>query len=485
MRALGDRSRTRILHRTTGLLLSLGLLLGACTVEPGSFPGQEEPVALPDAPAPTPGFGLLSAHGVTADPCPAATNPDNGCISLGALVDLSGPFAAFGQTALDGAQAFWEHVNELGGVTHKRNDGIEARFDVDLERHTADNAYDVQTHLEQFAQMEPHVLALALSMGTPMTYEALPEYKRADMAAVPVGWWSGWGFESIIAESGANYCFQALNGMDWALAELGGGTPIDHVVVVHSPDRYGEDVLRAVEYWTDTDGSAGDHPRVPFEASEHAVTVEPGGDVTAAVELIEEVSPEVVVLATGPEELATIAAETAERGWQGLLVGTAPTFEPSLLDDPDVADVLESRYVRVGNVGPLTQGGKAYIEMRSSLGLSKDGDDVDPTDGRVPANDAWIAGWVSQYPLHRALKEAIAAGDLTRTSVVEELRGMTVKYDGALPWTTYDGVPNDEMTRRTFVSRPDRQALMGLRLVGDAYVGRTAEQRYVTRPCTG
>ena len=59
-----------------------------------------------------------------------------------------------------------------------------------------------------------------------------------------------------------------------------------------------------------------------------------------------------------------------------------------------------------------------------------------------------------------------------------------MKYDGALPWTTYDGVPNTEMTRRTFVARPDRDAVMGLRLVGDAYVGRTAERRYVTRPCT-
>lgn len=469
--------------RIRAALFVVVVTLGACTVEPGTMPGNEEPLAVPAAPAPTPGFGLLSDHGVSGDPCPARTNPDNGCIRLGALVDTSGPFAALGTTALAGAQAFWEHVNEQGGVTSTRRDGIEARFDVDVTRHVADTASDVDQHLEQFQQLEPEVLALALSMGTSTTVRALPAYTRAEVAAVPIGWWSGWAFESLVAESGASSCLQALNGMDWALAELGGGTPIDHVVVVHGTGRDGEDVLGAVAYWADPDGPGGDHPRVPFEASEHAVVVEPGGDVTTAVDLIAEVGPDVVVMATGPEELRSIATGTAERGWGGWLVGTTLTFEPSLLDDEDVADILQSRYVRVGTVGPLSQGGTAYVDMRAALGLGQDRE-VDASDGRLPANDAWIAGWVSQYPLHLALKEAIAAGDLTRAGVVEELRTLTVDYDRALPATSYHDAPNDAITRRTFVYRPDRDAPMGQRLVGDAYAGPTAQRLHVSRPCT-
>ena len=457
-------------------------VLAACTVEPGSFPSQLDPLAVPDAPAPTPDVGLLADHGVTRDPCPEPVNPDNGCIHLGALVDLSGPFAAFGEAALDGARAYWHHVNDQGGVTSIPDDGIRAAFDVALDPHVADNAYEVPVHRDAYDRIAPQVLALALSMGTPTTTASLHDYLRDDMVAAPLGWWSGWSFEDIVAESGASYCFQAINGMDWALARLGGGTPIDHVVVVHTPDRYGEDVLAGVEYWADPDGTE-DHPRVPFERAEHAVVVEPEGDVTAAVERILEVSPEVVMLAAGPQVTADIATGTAEAGWGGLLVGVAPTFEPSLMQDPEVADALVGRYVRVGNVGPLTQGGKAYIEMRSALGLGED-PEVDPTAGGLPANDAWIAGWISQYPLHRAMKEAIAQGDLTRAGLAEEIRGMTVKYDGALPWTTYDGVPNDEATRRTFVYRPDRDGLLGQRLVGDAYIGRTAERRYLSRPCT-
>lgn len=476
-------SSSRPASRAITALLVAVLALSACSVEPGTMPGHEEPLALPAAPAPTPGFGLLSDHGVSGDPCPAGTNPDNGCISLGALVDTSGPFASLGKSALAGAQAFWQHVNERGGVTSKQRDGIEAAFDVDVTSHVADNAYDVDQHMERFEQLEPNVLALALSMGTPMTAEALPAYKRAELAVAPIGWWSGWAFESLVAESGASACLQALNGMDWALAELGGGTAIDHVVVVHSPDRDGEDALAAVEHWTDPDGEGGDHPRVPFETSEHAAVVEPGGDVTAAVELIASVTPEVVVVAVGPEELRSIATETTEKGWDGLLVGTALTFEPSLLGDPELAAVLESRFVRVGNVGPLSQGGKAYVDMRETLGLGHDRE-VDTSDGSLPDNDAWIAGWISQYPLHLALKEAIAAGDLTRAGVVEKLGTLTIRYDRALPETSYADAPNDALTRRTFVYRPDRDALMGQRLLDGAYVGRTAQQLHVSRPCT-
>ena len=468
--------------RPAAALLALGLLAGACSVEPGTMPGYEPPMALPDAPAPTPRFDVLTDHGVTDDACPDAVNPDNGCIHLGALVDLSGPFAAFGEAARDGAIAFWDHVNEEGGVTFKRNDGIEPHYDVALEEHVRDNAHEVATHLEAFDEIEPDILALALSMGTTMTVEALPEYKKADVLSVPIGWWSGWGFENIVAESGASYCFQAIDGMDWALAQLGDVPQVDHVVLVRGPDRYGDDVQAGVEYWVDPDGS-GDGTRAEFEPSQHVVVVEPGGDVTPAVERIAEVRPDVVVLATAPAETAEIATATAERGWDGMLVGMAPSYAPSLLEDDAAANVLQSRFWRVGNVGPLTQGGKAYIDMRRSLGLGEDRD-IAADDPAVPANDAWVAGWVSQYPLHEAIKDAIAEGDITRAGVVDALRDNTVKYDGALPWTTFDGVPNTEMTRRTFVSRPDRDAVMGLRLVGDAYVGRTAERRYVTRPCT-
>ncbi len=465
------------------LLLALVALVGtACTVEPGTSATQREPLALPDATSPVPRFGLLTDTGVTDEACPDAVNLDNGCIHLGALVDRSGPWGPFGDAALAGAQAFWAHVNEQGGVTAKRHDGLEPAFDVALGDHVVDTRSDIAAHLDGYEQIEPHVLAVAASSGSAPTVEALPRHVADHLPVVPLGSWSGWQFEELVAESGASACMQALDGLDWALARLGGDdTRIDHVVVVHTPDREGQDALAAVEHWVNPDGD--DQPRVPFEREQHAVVVEPEGDVTDAVDRILAVAPEVVVLAAGPQVTADVATATAEAGWTGLLVGTDRTFEPSLLGDAAVVDALDGRFLHVTAFGPLDQGGKAYTDMRTSLGLGEDRQ-VDPDDDRVPDNLAWVAGWVSQYPLHEALKEAITRGDLSRAGVVEELRELTVKYDGALPWTTYGGVPNDEVTRRVFVHVPDTDGLMGQALVGDAYVGLTAEHRHVLRPCT-
>ena len=465
-------------------LAVLGLLAAGCTVEPGSFPSQREPLALPDAPSPTPAFGLLSDHGVTPDePCPEPVNPDNGCIHLGALVETSGPFGTQGRAATDGAIAFWDHVNHQGGVTHTRDDGIEAAFDVAVAEHVEETGSDVEAHVEAYERIEPEVLALALSQGTAATYELLPRLQHSDMVTVPLSWWSGWGFEPLVAESGADYCFQAINGMDWAMDELGGDARIDHVVVVRGPGRYGEDVLKGVEHWVDPDAS-GDHPRVPFAPAEHTVVLEPGGDVAPAVERIDAVRPDVVVLATAPAQTAAIAADATARGWDGLLVGAAPTWAPSLLDDPAAAEALAGRFLHVAPVGPLTQGGKAYTEMRDVLGLGEDRE-IDAGAADLPSHPAWVAGWVSQYPLHHALREAIAAGDLTRAGMAHAIEEVAISYDGALPTTHYGGAPQEQATRRVFVSEVDRDAPHGLRLVGDAYVGDTAEARYVTRPCTG
>ena len=473
----------RRMQRPLALVVSL-LALTACSREPGTFTPAAAPVTEAPVKRPYSQERLLTDKGVTQDPCPDAVNPDNGCIELGALVDLSGPFQQFGKAALAGAQAYWKHVNEEGGVRHEDNDGVEARFDVDVSRYVEDNADDVATHLDRFEQIEPDILALALSFGTSTTDEALHDYIKHDVVAVPFGWWSGWNFEPLVAESGANYCFQAMNGMDWALAQLGGGTPINHVVVVATPDLYGEDVVAGVEYWTDPARRGEPNARIPFVPAEHVVEVEPGGDVSAAVDRIVAVSPEVVVLATGPEQTASIAKETAAKGWRGLLIGMAPTFDPSLLDDPAVADVLTRRYFRIAGFGPLTQGGKAYRDMREALGIGAHVAGPLPAD-KLPANDAWIAGWVSQYPLEHALEDAIKSGDLTRAGLADAIEKTDVKYDAALPATRYDGDPTENSQRKTWVLRPARDGLMGQVLAADAYVGNTTEHAPLTRPCTG
>ena len=54
---------------------------------------------------------------MTQEACPDAVNPDNGCIYLGVLSDLTeGPFAALAVPITDAQRAYWAQVNEEGGI---------------------------------------------------------------------------------------------------------------------------------------------------------------------------------------------------------------------------------------------------------------------------------------------------------------------------------------------------------------------------------
>src|SRR5690606_32551007 len=76
---------------------------------------------------------ITIGDGVTEEPCPDGVNPDNGCIYLGVLSDLTeGPFAALAVPITDAQRNYWAQVNEDGGI---------AGFDVDIDTYTRDTKY--------------------------------------------------------------------------------------------------------------------------------------------------------------------------------------------------------------------------------------------------------------------------------------------------------------------------------------------------------
>jgi ABC-type branched-subunit amino acid transport system substrate-binding protein len=125
--------------------------------------------------------------GVETDACenPAGgvSNPGNGCIYLGILSDLTeGPFAPLGVLLQRGQQDFWARVNADGGMSG---------FDIDIDTYTRDTKYNPQDHAQAYRQIEPNILALAQTLGTPQTEAILPDMDADDVIAAPAGWWSG------------------------------------------------------------------------------------------------------------------------------------------------------------------------------------------------------------------------------------------------------------------------------------------------------
>ena len=394
--------------------------------------------------------------GVTSEPCPGSANQDRGCIYLGTLSDLTvGPFAALAVPITEGQVAFWERVNE--------SEGIGGLYDVNVERYTRDNEYNPEVHVARFREIEPDILALAQTLGTPTTLAAVELYKDAEILGAPASWWSGWAFEDVILESGYNYCIESMNGLDWASEEYG---ELETVMAVHYPGDYGDDSAAGVRLWAEANG-------VEFQERHNVQTLPnaQAGNQDAVVSAILQVRPDAVVIATGPAEMAEIVGKAAAQGFEGRFIGSVPTYNPAVLQSA-AGPAINSLYTFVAPWGPWGSASAAHDAMQEAR------------DGEPPANDGFTFGWIWSYPIKAVLEQAVENGDLTRAGVLAAVEDVTVDYEGALPERSYSGDPNETVVRESLIARPDEDAPLGSSVLRDFFVGPTAEEFEFTEPCS-
>ena len=392
--------------------------------------------------------------GVTEEPCPDAVNEDHGCIYLGTLSDLTiGPFAALAVPITDAQAAFWQKVNEEGGIGDA--------YDVDVTTYVEDNEYNPEVHVQKYQEIEPEILALAQTLGTPPTLAALEFYKEDDIVGAPASWWSGWEFEDNILESGTNYCLESMNAIDYAIEEF----DVQSVQAVGYPGDYGGDAAAGAQVGAEENG-------LEFLGAVETAPNAVAGSQEAAIGAILDAEPDLVIITTGPAEMAEIIGGVATRGFTGKFIGTSPTWNKGVLDSP-AAPAIEKLYLQSGPWAPFDADTPGHQAMREALG------DVDP-------NDGYTSGWAWSYPLKEVLDSAYENGDLTREGLVQAAAELdSVDYEGMLPEDagSFSGDPNETVFRGAVISRPDAKAPSGVTLVEDFFVGPTAEGYEFSEPC--
>lgn len=399
---------------------------------------------------PTPA-GTARSPGVTDQPCPDAVNPGNGCVYLGAISDLTrGPFRALGVAFTQGQQAFWRRVNKQGGI---------GGYDVDVVTHVRDSHYEADTHSEEFDAIRGEILALAQSLGSPQTQGILGGLRQDDMVAVPASSTSAWEFDDEIVESGANYCVEMANAVDWYVRSQ---EPPAGIVAVHFTGHYGDDAAAGA-------AMAAERMDLPFQA----VATTPGQQhQQPVIDLILAQRPELVLISTGPAELATIAARVHADGFDGAIIGSSPAWNRGLMNTP-AREALEALYFHAAPWAPWDGDSAGHVAVRDALA------------GEVPDESA-LAGWVSQYPLRAAMEAALRKGPLTRTTLVDAMRSLkSVDYEGILPVEAGNyamGAPAS-VFRQSTVSRADVSRPTGLRLEADLFAGPTAAALPFDAPC--
>ena len=451
-------------RRTAAVLGAVAILAAACGSDDSSAPAPAPaPAPSPDAPAAT---EIETDRGVTEEPCaqPAAgvSNPGNGCIYLGILSDLTeGPFAPLGVLIQRGQQDFWGRVNAAGGI---------GGFDIDIDTYTRDTFYNPQDHAQAYRQIEPNILILAQSLGTPTTEAILADMDEDDVLSAPAGWWSGFNFkensQGLILASGYSYCLESMIGLDW-FAEFG-PRPIGSIAAVGYPGDYGGDVAAGAELWAE----ANDVPFTGFIQTAPNALV---GSQDAAVGAILASGADVVLLGLGPAENAEIVGKVAASGRELgsiLFLGAGPTWNPALLQTA-AAPALIGLYTNVSPWEDFIGEAPGHAAMREAFG------------DNPPINQGYAAGWVWQYPIKALLEAGAASGDLTRANLRALADGLEVDYEGILPTTRMGGDPNVNVNRTAVIGRVSAESANGLETIVDGYRGATADAFAYTAACSG
>ncbi|MFI7490128.1 ABC transporter substrate-binding protein [Micromonospora echinaurantiaca] len=394
--------------------------------------------------------GLRTDVGVTAEPCPEAVDRNKGCIYLGIISDLTeGPFRALAVPITDAQKAFWKRVNTAGGI---------GDYEVDVTRYVRDNKYNPQTHNQVYQEIKPNVLALAQSLGSPTTGAILGDMKASNVIAAPAAWTSGYAFEDVIIESGANYCVESMNALDYAREAYAPKS----VMAVHLAGDYGDDAAAGVKLAAQTLGMTFTDVKTDSGADKQA----------GAIQAVLAGKPDLVVLTMGPADAATIVGQAVARGFAGRFIGTSPTWNPALLQSP-AAPALLARYEQTAPWNTWSTDTPGHRALREAL-------------PGVTPNDGYTSGWVWSYPMKAALTKAVADGDLTRAGLLKAVKSLTsVDYEGMLPATAgnYAAGANEGAVRVTAVYKPDKASPTGVSQVRELFTGPTAGAYNLDRPC--
>jgi len=458
--------------RLIGLLAVMALIAVACSPDSGGSTTTQAPATTTTTPQETTTTEgepeLQYDAGVTPAPCEDAVNTGNGCIYLGVISDLTvGPFAPLGVPLTRAQTHFWDEVNQAGGI---------GGFDVIIsEENTFDAEYLPDLTATGYAAIKDRVLMLAQSLGTPQTQGILNTMVADNMVAAPATWYSGWGFptfdQNLILESGAPYCFEAINGLTYMKSALEtAGLEEFTWAIVKFPGDYGGDyeagaMIAAAEL--ELGFPLFSHLQIPFSAQ---------GTADEAISLILQHRPDLIVMVTGPQEMATIAGGVFQGGHQQFqILGASPTWNVALTQSPAMP-LLEGVYKGTGPWGPWGTDTPGHAAIRDAAAARDQG-----------PNGAYGAGWVWQYPVKALLEAAIADNNLTRANLVAlagTLEG--VDYQGILPVRDYTGSPADNVVRSTWISKADASGPDGLAVMpgGEAFISPITQNYPFTAACS-
>jgi ABC-type branched-subunit amino acid transport system substrate-binding protein len=371
---------------------------------------------------------------------------------------------------VDSQEAFWEIVNDNGGIGGRQ-----------VELVILDNGYDVPKHLENYevfsGEGEEAVVMFSQSTGSPHTAATAEQLVEDNLIAIPLTWYSGWADPDVgknVFEAQTLYCIESMNAVSF-LAEETGGTKI---AIASFPGEYGQDGATGAKIAAEELGL-----EIVYDG-EGAVV--PGADQTPVITAIAESGADFVWLSTNPTALAEILGGAYEQGFRGKWSGNSPTYNFQLLGT-DLAPVLDEVYIHSTY--------QALWNTEDTPGMQEVVEGMREKRPDAPVSDVYIVGWIEGLITKAILEQAAANGDMTRAGVVAAANEVTVDLKGLAPNQTWAGEPNDYIVRESYMfdvdvaeftpgaTVSDEEAGTGFTLLEGPFVSDVAANFDFQEPC--
>jgi len=358
-------------------------------------PPPEAPPAPPPAPQPTAGF-------------------DGETLTLGYLVDQSGPLAIIGGPLLAGSQLYWDWVNdELGGIA--------GEYRVELT--VGDTKDSEGATVQEYQRLKDDVVMFAEVLSTPPT-QALLEFLNEDgIVAVPGSLAGSWAREPLLMPSGAAYEYEAINLADWYVSHSGLMSASDVYCAVYVNDKYGRDSLRGLEFAAD---------RLGFSLAETQTINRGDRAFTAQVAAFADAGCTVVFAMTVPTEQHAMLAEAASQGLDPVWLGLLPTYLN--LFAAGAPDLYAKYYVALDS---------PELTDLSVPGIAKFHERFERY-GSGSISTFTLSGYFLQVSVHALLEKAAELGDFSREGIRNALAQLgEVELDGLAAENYVYGTPEN------------------------------------------
>ncbi|MEU1451486.1 ABC transporter substrate-binding protein [Streptomyces avermitilis] len=378
--------------------------------------------------------GVKTGPGVTADK-----------IGLGALTDLSGPYATLGKSIVQAQQMWADETNKSGGICGRK-----------VEIVVKDHGYDVQKAVAAYTEISPDVLALPQVIGSPVVSALLDDVERDHLLTFPQAWAASLLGKDAVQVLGTTYDIDMVRAVDF-LTRTQGVKKGDKIGHVYFEGDYGSNALEGSKWAAKKAGLTVVGQKIKATDT----------DLSAQVTALRKAGVKAILISAGPSQTASLVGVAASRGLKVPVVTSAPGYAPQLLKTPAAPALLAMLHV-VSAAPPVSSDLPAVKKMVASYQKKYPGELVDA---------GTLSGYNAAELMGRDLKAACKAKDLTREGLVKAHRSQKAVDNGL-------GTPQDfsdashPAAMAVYVTKPDRKATGGTVLVEDARA-LPAEQKFL------